>query len=299
MLWEILCDLLCCRVSLLWWPGPEPPIFQGLSVEETGEWQWHLLFAWAGTCIFSSQISVAPGSQASDLDQDLKPQSPDSEAFQLRQKYTTSFPESSVFRGQTVELLSSHIVWTNSYNVWSLISLSLSISASIFTLLVPFLWRTLTNTGREVLTLPSYKIRGLQGPQNVLVFTWVHLLWVLPKGVFWYVWERGESCSLELRVRIEALPWEAGSPSGTTPGRPVWRVRGILPACLFAWPVLLEMLTFHQMARSSSHMLSKSSSYMFLDHWPPQIFSDQATSLLRTLTHWGVGGCCRCGQWCL
>ena len=51
-----------------------------------------------------------PGSQASDLDQDLNPQSPDSEAFQLRQKYTTSFPESSVFRGQTVELLSSHIV---------------------------------------------------------------------------------------------------------------------------------------------------------------------------------------------
>lgn len=56
------------------------------------------------------RYQVAPGSQASDLDQDLKPQSPDSEAFQLREKYTTSFPESSVFRGQTVELLSSHIV---------------------------------------------------------------------------------------------------------------------------------------------------------------------------------------------
>ena len=25
-LWEILCDLLCCCVSLLWWPGPEPAI---------------------------------------------------------------------------------------------------------------------------------------------------------------------------------------------------------------------------------------------------------------------------------
>ena len=222
--------------------------------------------------------------QASHLDQDWKPKSPNSQAFQLRPKYTTSFPEPSVFRGQIVELLSFHIVWTNSCNAWSLISLSLSVSASILTLLVPFLWRTLTNTGREVLTLPFYKIRGLQGPQNVLVFTLAHLLWMLPKAIFLVcLRDTGESCGLGLRVRIQTMSWEAGSHQRPHQADQCggW---GAFCQLLFAWPILLEMLTFHPTARSSSHMLAQSSSYMFLDHWLLQLLLDQATSLLWTLT---------------
>ena len=184
-------------------------------------------------------------------------------------------------------------------------SLSLSISASMLTLLVPFLWRTLTNTGREVLTLPSYKICGLQVPKIFLCsleltcfeccqrvfFGMSEKVW---SPVAWsWEWESrhcpGKQVSHQgLQQADKCGGWGAFCQLVSLPDpyslrcSPFTRWLGHLPTC---WPSHLPICFWITGLPSSS--LTK------LPHWWGH-------------SHLGggggvgvVGGCCRWGQWCL
>lgn len=139
-----------------------------------------MLFAWAGTFIVScSQTLLLLGLRPSYLDQDLKRQSPNSQAFGLSLNYLASFP--GFVDDRPWDFLASIIAWSYSCNKRPLRAAlpSVSVSEPTSILLVPFLWRTLTDTGGKF--PPSHT--APRSPQN----PGVHLnpqLWMQPKEVF-------------------------------------------------------------------------------------------------------------------
>lgn len=100
------------------------------------------------------------------------------------------------------------------------LSLFLYLHTHICILLALLLWSTLSNTGREVLSLPGNQRCGLQGPKCSSVCLNPPALEAAGESFVVRVGHTVEASSPDLSMRTRMAPWEAGVPSEST-GWPV------------------------------------------------------------------------------